>query len=127
MVKADLAFAFIDAKRYVQLQRSVFGTCLVVPRPRAIAERRAEARDATGTPAALEHARSCAGGSIMTGRPSVNKRQREMVRKERQAEKVTRRDERRAKRGLPSVEEPLSPESPAIVDPSASPESPAIE
>lgn len=63
----------------------------------------------------------------MTGRPSVNKRQREMVRKERQAEKVTRRDERRAKRGLPSVEEPLSPESPAIVDPSASPESPAIE
>lgn len=58
----------------------------------------------------------------MTGRPSVNKRQRELARKERQAEKLSRRDERRAKRGLPSVEEPLSPESPAIVDPSASPD-----
>ena len=46
----------------------------------------------------------------MTGRPSVNKRQREMLRKERQAEKATRRDERRVKRNLGEGEQPLAPE-----------------
>jgi hypothetical protein len=39
----------------------------------------------------------------MTGRPSVNKRQREMARKERQTEKLSRRDERRAKRNVDPV------------------------
>ena len=34
----------------------------------------------------------------MAGRTTGNKRQREMLRKERQAEKLTRRDERRTKR-----------------------------
>jgi hypothetical protein len=34
----------------------------------------------------------------MTGRPSVNTRQRELLRKERQADKIVKRDERRAKR-----------------------------
>lgn len=37
----------------------------------------------------------------MKGRPSVNKRLREMARKERQAEKHLRRDERRANRNAP--------------------------
>ena len=41
----------------------------------------------------------------MTGRPSVNKRQRELVRKERQADKLLRRDERRTKRN----EDPVAP------------------
>jgi len=35
----------------------------------------------------------------MAARSSVNKRQREMARKERAADKVTRRDERKVKRG----------------------------
>jgi hypothetical protein len=35
----------------------------------------------------------------MAARSSVNKRQREMLRKERAADKVTRRDERKVKRG----------------------------
>lgn len=43
----------------------------------------------------------------MAGRTSVNKRQRELVRKERQAEKRSRRDERRVKRGAGNAEEPL--------------------
>jgi hypothetical protein len=41
----------------------------------------------------------------MTGRPSVNKRQRELVRKERQADKLLRRDERRNRRN----EDPVAP------------------
>ncbi len=51
----------------------------------------------------------------MTGRPSVNKRQRELMRKERQAEKLTRRDERRVKRNLPEEEEPPAATAPADV------------
>lgn len=43
----------------------------------------------------------------MSGRTSVNKRQRELLRKERQAEKHSRRDERRVKRGVGDVAELL--------------------
>jgi hypothetical protein len=38
----------------------------------------------------------------MAGHPSVKKRQKEMQRKERQAEKLSKRDERRAKRNDPT-------------------------
>src|SRR5688572_14568880 len=38
----------------------------------------------------------------MAGHPSVKKRQKEMLRKERQAEKLTKRDERRVRRNDPS-------------------------
>lgn len=42
----------------------------------------------------------------MKGRPSVNKRLREMARKERQAEKHLRRDERRANRNASPEDAP---------------------
>lgn len=46
----------------------------------------------------------------MPGRTSVNKRQREMQRKERQAEKLSRRDERRVRRNVVPGDAPLAPE-----------------
>jgi len=60
----------------------------------------------------------------MTARPSVNKRQREMLRKERQAEKATRRDERRVKRNVGELEPvpaPVPPEGADATQPSAEP------
>jgi hypothetical protein len=39
----------------------------------------------------------------MVGHPSVKKRQKEVARKERQAEKLARRDERRLKRNDPTA------------------------
>jgi hypothetical protein len=59
----------------------------------------------------------------MTGRPSVNKRQRELVRKERQADKLSRRDERRNKRNLDPVPapEPGVPDEPVGGVPDAPP------
>lgn len=40
----------------------------------------------------------------MAGHPSVKKRQKEMARKERQAEKLSKRDERRTRRNAPPGE-----------------------
>jgi len=42
----------------------------------------------------------------MAGHPSVKKRQKEVARKERQAEKLSRRDERREKRNDPTAPDP---------------------
>ncbi len=46
----------------------------------------------------------------MPARSSANKRQREQTRKERQAEKFLRRQERRGQRGLGGAEQPLAGE-----------------
>jgi hypothetical protein len=51
----------------------------------------------------------------MAGGISVNKRQRELLRKEKQAEKATRRDERRIKRNSPEEIEPAPELAPELV------------
>ena len=57
---------------------------------------------------ASAHEKGC-----MPGHPSVKKRQKEVSRKERQAEKLARRDERRSKRNDPTADagatEPIEP------------------
>jgi hypothetical protein len=52
----------------------------------------------------------------MTARPSVNKRQRELQRKERQAEKLSRRDERRVRRNLVDAEPSETSPAPSPAD-----------
>jgi len=53
----------------------------------------------------------------MPGHPSVKKRQKEVSRKERQAEKLARRDERRSKRNDPTADAgAIGPSEPGAVD-----------